>query len=264
MPGTIRLFGCPVDGVRHLSGMTSDAPGPGELRAAWRRQAWAWLKAVHPADALRQEIRAGILWQERNILAEQELDQAVVERWLDERDIPLPTLVQRLSEITQAMAWLEPGTEKTAREAHSLAVTSEEIGQDQETLLTHWRQGRDLDVVPDHTERYFATLLAVREERLERAKTRARTDAPEQFAYWQTRRDYADTIGDAYGDDRDLIRQWLLPPHAPDASAAAPGGEVRQAGAEGSAPQLRSHVTVTRTGITRTGSASSTGTGLGL
>lgn len=221
-------------------------------------QAMAWLKAISPADYQRWEAQADSYGFDHDILGEREHDLALVDRWHEHRDDPLPAQLQRLADLSQAMKWLGP-SEFTARQAHSLAVTSTEITADQDRLLAHWKQGRDLTTLPERTERYVAVLQAVREERLERAKSRAKAEAPEEFRQWEIRRNFADTLGDEYGDNRDLIRRWLNP----DRATVNTKLEASQVGAT-SARRSSTSTTFMATGTTRTGADPAAGPSYGL
>lgn len=218
----------------------------------------AWLEVVNPADYRRWEAQADSYGFDHDVEEAPEHDLALVDRWHEHRDDPLPARLQRHADLSQAIKWLGP-SEFTARQAHSLAVTSIEVTADQDRLLAHWRQGRDLTTLPERTERYVAVLLAVREERLERAKSRAKADAPEDFRQWEMRRSFADTLGDEYADNRNLIRRWLNP-NRDTAKAEREANQV-----DGISERRSStSTTPTSTGTTRTGPDSGAGAAYGI
>ncbi|OFL64953.1 MULTISPECIES: hypothetical protein [unclassified Brevibacterium] len=94
------------------------------------------------------------------------------------------------------------------RHAHALALTDTERNRDRAWLFGAWRLHRDTGTAPEHMGHAVTGLLRVRLDRLEEARSWLRARDPEEHRQWAQRRDFADTLGDAWADDRDLLTRW--------------------------------------------------------
>lgn len=193
----------------HLVVMTREEPEPREqARLSDVLQAHAWMETVDPGEYARWDralLGADLSEDEESYTR---LERDLVAQWRTHRDDPLPAHLSRAAKLAQSLAWLGSGQDLDWRHAHALALSDTERHRDQAWLFGAWRLHRDRGTAPEYMRNGVATLLRGRVARLEQAKAWHRARDPEGHRQWAQRRDFADTVDDAWSDDRDLLTRW--------------------------------------------------------
>lgn len=189
--------------------MAREEPEPRErARLSDVLQAHAWMETVNPEEYARwdQALLDADLGEDEESYTRLERD--LVTQWRTHRDDPLPAHLRLATELAQSLAWLGSGHDLDWRHAHALALTDTERHRDQVRLVGAWRLQRDAGTAPEYMRNGVATLLRGQVARLEHAKAWHRQRDPEGYRQWAQRRDFADTLDDAWADDRDLLTRW--------------------------------------------------------
>jgi hypothetical protein len=201
--------------------MTREESEPaGRARLSDVLQAHAWLETVNPGEYARRDRDLLIADLGDDDETYTRLERELVAQWRAHRDDPLSPPVRQAAKLAQSMAWLGSPRDQDWRHAHALALTDTERNRDRAWLFGAWRLHRDEGKAPEYMGNAVGTLLRGRLARLEQATAWHRARDPERHRQWAQRRDFADTVADAWADDHDLLTQWRA--HATRAARPRP------------------------------------------
>lgn len=167
-------------------------------------QARAWAGVTDPLLAQRWDDRREVAELDDNIGAYYALGYGIIDLWRDERDAPLDPVTRQIAEHEQGIAWLGPHA-RVWLHAHTLAVDRDEFDADFQLMLPHWRQHREDTTVPDALVHQLEALEEERKGRVTAAKGWFQRHDPRYLSEWQMSRDFADSLEESWGDDRQLV-----------------------------------------------------------
>lgn len=186
---------------------TEQTPGPGALSQA--KQIRAWFSQARPVELSRWNRQLDAADFGGNDAEHDHLHAEMVGVWLEHRDDPLPVEQRGSVVLAQSVAWIGDEYGRSWWQAHTLAATSAEHDQDIKDLVNHWRSHRDDAALPNHVADEVTALLRMREARVAEAVAWHQALDPRAHFEWLQCRAFADTVADAWGDDRRLVCRML-------------------------------------------------------
>lgn len=221
-----------VDGVSergvHLSCMAHKEELAQQRSLSEALQMRAWFANTRPVEYQRREQALLIAELGEDLAGYDRLEGEMIAVWREHRDDRLPPQQRRSAELAQSIAWLGRGQGLDWRHAHAMAVTADEREADIDHLIGLWRYHRENPVLPQSVPRHVSSLLQIRQTRLSEAITWHQDHDRSAHGQWEQQKGFANTLAEAWSDDRTLIRSWL------DHTATASAATGRSAGQEAS------------------------------